>query len=196
MVIISFEYGTQRETLFAGPPAAYTAGGSASTSVFALTAGATGNFQQPVIRGLYFQQGRQNQLVTVEGWLQVSGTTSTTLTTQVLLATTPNQSAGSTLLTFPGMVVSSYTAGSVYFRASALCLGFGYGTSAVATNLSTTGLFQGTGNLLTISGVAGTNTLNVIDGSVNQWVTIVGQFSGNSANNLAQLTRVMMYGEN
>lgn len=149
-----------------------------------------------MIRGLFFQQGRQNQVVTIEGWLQVSGTTSTTLTTQILLATTPNQSAGSTLVTFPGFVVSSYSAGNIWFRTSTLCLGFGYGTSSVATNLSTTGLYQGSGNSTTISGVVGTTALNVIDASVNQWVTIAGQFSGNSGSNLAQLTRVLMYGEN
>lgn len=190
---MSWETGTQEETLWAGPPVSYTAGGSASTSVFALTAGSSGNYQQPVIRGLFFQQGRNNQLVTIKGWVTVSATTSTTLTTQILLATTPGQSAGSTLATFPGWVVSSFAAQSVYFETATICKGFGYGTTSVATNLSTTGMFIGGS---TIMGAVGTNILNTIDGSVNQWITIIGQFSGSSTVNSAQLTTLIVEGKN
>ena len=95
---MTFETGTQSEVLFAGPPAAYTAGGSSSTSAFALTAGSTGNYQQPVFcGGLLLQPGRNNQLITVEGWLAVSaeGSATTAVTVTVALQTSANQSTTS-----------------------------------------------------------------------------------------------------
>lgn len=183
--------------IFAGPPASYTAGGTSSAAAFALTAGATGNYQQPVLRGLLLQQGRSNQVISVEGFIVVSGTTATTLTLTVGTATTPNQSSlGGTMLTFPAMTVSSFSSGGVWFKSTTINRGFGYGTSSVATNLQTYGQWAAQGNSLGTAGAAPVTQLATIDGSVNQWITILGQFSGSSGTNSAQLTQLIVRGEN
>ena len=196
---MTYENGTQTQVLFAGPPASYTAGGSSSTAAFALTAGATGNYQQPVLRGLVLEQGRNNQLFTIEGWLEVTAQSSaTTLTVTVALQTSQNQSTttNGVLLTFPAWTVTSYSTGGIWFKTSTINRGFGYGTSSVATNLQTSGQYLGTGNSTTIQGVVNMTQLATVDGSVNQWVTIVGQFSTNSGTNSAQLMQVILRGEN
>ena len=191
---MTYETGTQTEVLWAGPPAAYTAGGGSSTSAFALTIGSTGNYQQPLIRGLLLQQGRSNQVISAEGSITVSGTTSTTLTVTALLATSPNQTTGSTLMTFPAFTVSSYSSAGVWFKTTTINRGSGYGTTATATNLATYGLYLVGPN--GASGVVPTTTLNTLDFSVNQWITLIGQFNTNSATNSAQLTELIVRGEN
>lgn len=197
---MSFQTGTQEEVLFAGPPAAYTTGGASSTSVFALTAGATGNFNQPLLPGGFFQQGRNGQLVTVEAWLQVNGQASaTTLTLTLALATTPNQTTGSTLVAFPALTVTNYVNGGIRLRASILCRNAGYGTSSVSTNLQTSGEYLAqlsSGSGTTLQGVVNMTALQTIDFSVNQWVTLLGQFNTSSASNNATLNQLIVEGKN
>jgi len=198
---VTFDTGTQSEVLFAGPPAAYTTGGTSTASAFALTAGATTNFQQPVIRGLLLQPGRNNQLITLEGWVQLTGQASaTTFTISVGLNTTPGgTSLTATLLTFPAITVTNYSNGSIYFRTSTINRGSGYGTSSVATNLETSGLYLGqlsSGSATVSPGVVNMTQLATIDYSVNQWVTILGQFNTNSGTNAATLNQVILRGEN
>ena len=194
---MTYDTWTGTEILWAGPPASYTAGGSSSTAAFALTAGSSGNYQQPLIRGLLLQQGRNNQVVTVEGWLEVSAEGSaTTLTVTVALSTSANQSSGSTLLAFPAFTVTSYSTGGIWFKTTTICRGVGYGTSATSTNLETSAQYLGTGNSTTIQGVVNMTQLNNIDFSLNQWVTVIGQFSTNNASNSAQLMQAILRGEN
>jgi hypothetical protein len=193
---MSFETGTQTELLFSGPPSSYTAGGSSSTSVFALTAGATGNYQQPVLRGLLLQQGRNNQVFSAEGWIVLSAESSTTtFQLTVALATSANQTTGSTLLQFPAITVTSYSTGSIWFKTTTFNKGSGYGTSSVATSLQTHGQLTAVGATSTYSVI--TNTLlQTVDFSVNQWLTVLGQFSTSSGTNSAQLLDVILRGEN
>lgn len=195
---MSFYTGTQSEVLFSGPPAPYTAGGASSTAAFNLTAGATGNFQQPLLPGGFWQMGRTNQLVDWEAYLLVSAQASATTLTVVLgLDTAANSIAGlSTLISFPAFTVTSYTSGGIYLKGSIQCRGAGYGTSSVATNLQTSAWYLGTGNATTIQGVVNTTQLATTDFSVNQWLTLQGTFSTSSASNSAQLVAMVVRGEN
>lgn len=199
---MSFQTGTQEETLFAGPTAAYTTGGASSTSVFALTAGATGNFQQPLLPGGFFQQGRSGQLVSVKAYLTVSGQASaTTLTITLGLATSPNQTSvtGGVLLTFPALTVTNFSSGGIRLSADIICRGAGYGVSSVSTSLATSGEYLAqlsSGSATTLQGVVNLTTLTTVDFSVNQWVTLLGQFSTNSASNTAALNQVIVEGKN
>lgn len=202
MVEITYETGSQTEILWAGPPASFTTGGSSSTSLFALTAGATGNYQQPVIRGLLFQQGRQNQVITIEGFIQLTGQASaTTFTVAIGLNTTAGQATISgTLLTLPALTVTSFSSGGVWFKTTTINRGFGYnGGSGTFTNLQTSGRYQSqasTGSATTAQGIVNMTGLTTIDGSLNQWITITGQFNTNSATNAATLNQLVVRGEN
>jgi hypothetical protein len=195
---MSFYTGTQSEVLFSGPPAPYTAGGATSTSAFNLTAGATGNYQQPLIPGGFWQQGRTGQLIDFEMYLQITGQASaTTLTLTVGLDTAANSISGiSTLIALPALTVTSYAAGGLYVRGSIQNRGSGYGTSSVATNLQTSGIYVATGNSTTLQGVVNTTQLATTDFSVNQWFTVQGQFSTSSGTNSAQLVALIVRGEN
>lgn len=198
MVKLSFYTGTQSEVLFSGPPAAYTAGGASSTAAFPLTAGATGNYQQPLLPGGFWQQGRNGQLVAWEMYLQVSAQASaTTLTVVVGLDTAANSIAGlSTLISYPAFTVTSYSSGGIYLNGIIQNRGSGYGTSSVATNLQTSAWYLGTGNATTIQGVVNTTQLATTDFSVNQWLTVQGTFSTSNASNSAQLVSLVVRGEN
>lgn len=195
---MSFYTGTQSEVLFSGPPAAYTAGGSTSTAAFNLTAGASGNFQQPLLPGGFWQQGRTGQLAQWEMYLLVTAqATATTLTVVVGLDTAANSIAGlSTLISFPAFTVTSYTSGGIYLSGIIQNRGSGYGTASVATNLQTSAWYLGTGNATTIQGVVNTTQLATTDFSVNQWFTVQGTFSTSSATNSAQLVALVVRGEN
>lgn len=201
MVVLTYETGTQTEVIWAGPPVSYTTGGTSSSSAFALTAGATGNFQQPVLRGLLLQQGRNNQVITIEGWVALTAQASTTTFTLSLgLNTAANQAAfngaGGTLLALPALTVTSFSSGGLWFKATTINRGFGYGTSSVATNLETSGQYLATGNSTTLQGVVNMTQLATIDGSLNQWVTVLGQFSTSSGTNAATLNQLIVRGEN
>lgn len=198
---VTYETGTQTEVLWAGPPAAFATGGTSSSSAFALTAGGTGNYQQPVWRGLLFQQGRQNQVITMEGFIQLSGQASaTTFTTVIGLNTSAGQATISgTLLSLPALTVTNFSSGSIWFKTTTICRGFGYGTSSVSMNLETSARYQAqlsTGSATTSQGVVNMTQLANIDGSLNQWVTITGQFNTNNAGNSATLNQLIVRGEN
>ena len=194
---MSFYTGTQSEVLFSGPPASYTAGGGSSTSAFNLTVGSTGNYQQPLFPGGFWQQGRTGQLATIEGSIIVTGQGSaTTLTLVLQLDTAANTTGGSTLLTYPAVTITSYSAGVIYFYAFVQNRGSGYGTSSVATNLYTTGWWMGSGNSLVTQNAAGPTQLATTDFSVNQWITLQGTMSTSSGTNSAQLASIIVRGEN
>jgi hypothetical protein len=194
---MSFYTGTQSEVLFSGPPATYTTGGASSTAAFNLTVGSTGNYQQPLFPGGFWQQGRTGQLASFEGVLTVSGQGSaTTLTVVLQLDTAANTIGGSTLLSFPAWTITSYSAGSIYFGGIIQNRGSGYGTSSVATNLQTSGWYIQSGNSLNVAGSVGPTQLATTDFSANQWFTVQGTMSTNSASNTAALASLVVRGEN
>jgi hypothetical protein len=197
---LTYENGTQTQILWAGPPVAYPAGGASSSSVFALTAGATSEYQQPVLRGLVLEQGRSNQVFSVEGYVTLSAESSTTtFTITIQLQTSPGGSSSvsnTTLLAFPALTVTSYSSGGIWFKTTTINRGSGYGTSSVATNLYTYGQYLATGNSTTLQGVINPVQLATIDFSVNQWITVLGQFSTSSGTNSAQLYPLIVRGEN
>jgi hypothetical protein len=195
---MSFYTGTQSEVLFAGPPAAYTAGGATSTAAFNLTAGSTGNYQQPLLPGGFWQQGRNGQLVAWELYLKVTAQASaTTLTLVVGLDTAANSISGiATLISLPALTVTSYTAGGIYLSGLIQNYGAGYGTSSVATNLQTSCWYLASGNSTTLQGVVNQTQLATTDFSVNQWFTVQGTFSTSSGTNSAQLVTAVVRGEN
>lgn len=194
---MSFYTGTQTEVLFSGPPSNYPASGSSSTSAVNAMVGATGDYSQPLLPGGFFQQGRQNQLVTVEFAGALTAQASATTATFVLgLDTAANTIGGSTLLTYPALTVTSYSAGTIYGSAIIQCRGTGYGTSSVSTSLISSGFVFGSGNSLNICGAAGPTTLQTIDFSVNQWLYLTVQMSTNSGTNAFTLEQVVVRGEN
>jgi len=194
---MSFYSGTQTEVLFSGPPANYTAAAASSSSAQSLVAGATGNYQQPLLPGGFWQQGRQGQLVSFEFSILLSCQSSATTTTIIAgLDTAANTIGGSTLLTYPALTTTSYSSGSLYGAGIIQNRGSGYGTSSVATNLLSSGWLIGTGNSATVSGAAGPTALQTIDFSVNQWFYLTVTFSTSSASNSATLESLIVRGEN
>lgn len=194
---MSFYTGTQCEVLFSGPPSNYPAAAAASTSAQSLVTGASGDFQQPLIPGGFWQQGRQNQLVTVQFSILLSNQASATTTTiTVGLSTSANTIGGSTLLTMPALTTTSYASGTFYGEAMIQNRGSGYGTSSVATNLLSSGWVMGSGNSAFVFGPAGPTALQTIDFSVNQWMYLTVTFSTSSASNSATLQQLIVRGEN
>jgi hypothetical protein len=193
---MSFYTGTQTEVIYSGPPANFPAAGVSSAATVNTMVGATGDYSQPLIPGGFFQQGRTNQLVTVEFYGSCSATTATTAVFALGLDTAYNTIGGSTLLTFPAMTVTSYSSGTVAGYAVIQNRGSGYGASSVSTNLLTSGYVLGYGNSTSTSVAAGPTALQTIDFSVNQWLYLTILFSGSSASNSFTLEQVVVRGEN
>ena len=194
---MSFYTGSQTEVLFSGPPSNYPAAGASSTSVVSLVGGASGDYQQPVLPGGFWQQGRQNQLVSVEFCILLSAQASATTFTLVAgLDTAANTIGGSTLLTFPSALVTSYSGGNLYGCMTIQNRGSGYGTSSVATSLQSQGYYISQGNSTNVMGAAGPAALQTTDFSVNQWLYLTGQFSTSSGTNTATLATLIVRGEN
>jgi hypothetical protein len=194
---MSFYTGTQSEVLFSGPPASYSAGGSSTSSAFNLTVGSTGNYQQPLFPGGFWQQGRTGQLASFEAVVIVTGQSSaTTLTFVLQLDTAANTIGGSTLLSYPAITVTSLSAAPIYLWGIIQNRGSGYGTSSVATNLYTSGMYMAAPTASPLNGVVGPTQLATTDFSVNQWFTLQGTFSTSNATNSAQLASLVVRGEN
>jgi hypothetical protein len=194
---MSFYTGTQAEVLYSGPPANFPAAGASSTSAVNTMVGATGDYSQPLIPGGFWQQGRTNQLVTVEFYGACSGQGSATTATFVLgLDTAANTIGGSTLLTYPALTITSYSSGTIAGYAVIQNRGAGYGTSSVATNLLSSGTLVGYGNSLSSVYAAGPTALQTTDFSVNQWLYLTVQMSTSSASNTFTLEQVIVRGEN
>lgn len=199
---MSFYTGTQSEVLFANS-AAYPIANAASAAAQSLVTGATGDFQQPVFPGLFFQQGRNGQVAKVEFSLTLAGQGSaTTAIFTAGLATTPNNISGSTLVAANAFTCTSFAAGIVHGEVLISCFGAGYGTSSVATNLSSTMDVRVNNGSTTqpaaSSGITlgGPTALQTIDASVNQWLYLTVTFSTSSTSNQATLKQLVVYGLN
>lgn len=194
---MSFYTATQCEALFSGPPANYVAAATSAATAQSLVTGASGNYQQPLIPGGFFQQGRTNQLVTGEFSILMSGQASATTATIIAgLNTAANAIGGSTLLTMPALVVTSFASGTVYGNFMIQNRGSGYNTSSVATNLLSSGWVMGSGNSTNVFGCAGPTALQTVDFSVNQWLYLTVTFSTSSTSNSATLEQLVVRGEN
>ena len=190
---------TQTEVLYSGPPSAYPAAGTSSSSEVSAMVGATGDYSQPYWPGGFWQQGRQNQLSSFKFCLAVTAESSaTTLTIKLRANTAPNSftTGDPLLLTFPALTVTSYSSGTVWGEGFVQCLGTGFGTSSVSTNLLTSGTLQGSGNALNISACAGPTALQTLDFSVNQWLELSVTFSTSNGTNAATLKSFVLYGDN
>jgi hypothetical protein len=199
---MSFYTGTQSEVLFAGPPAAYPAEGASTGSAFAAFTGATGNYQQPLFPGGFWQQGRTGQMASVEIYGTITGQSSATTLALVLgLVTSPNSIASiATLLTYPTLTVTSFSSAPFFLGAVILNRGSGYGTSSVATNLNTSGSYivnsDTSATTTALNGAVAPTQLATTDFSVNQWLQLQGTFSTNNAGNNITVNTVIVRGEN
>jgi hypothetical protein len=196
---MSFTTGTQSEVIFSGPPANYTAANASSSSAQSLIAGATGNYQQPVFLGGFWQQGRTGQCarVTFAGNLAGQGSATTAIFTAGL-NTAANTIGGSTLAATNAQTVTSFASGAFFGEFLIQNRGSGYGTSSVSTNLLTSGyaMVQNGSTTGGTNALAVPTALQTIDFSVNQWLYLTVTFSTSSSSNSATLTSLVVYGEN
>jgi len=194
---MSFYTGTQAEVLFSNP-AAYPAEGASSTSAVLLPTGASGAYQQPLFPGGFWQQGRQNQVVT--GLLSgvISGQSSATTATVTLALNTSNNTASSnaTLGAFPAITITSFSAGPFWLHFAIQARNVGYGTSSVATSLETSGALWATGNSTSVFSLLAPTALSTIDFSVNQWFAPTVTMSTNNSGNTCTLQQLIIWGEN
>jgi hypothetical protein len=197
---MSFYTGTQSEVLFAGPPAPYAAVGASSTAAANAFNPATGNYQQPLFAGGFWQQGRTGQTSSIDIYATVSGQSSaTTLILALQLSTAANTLAATfPILTFPTLTVTSFSSAPLVLHADILNRGSGFGISSVATNLETSGWFMGGAGPTAsqVWGVVAPTALQTTDFSVNQWLTLSATFSTNSASNTMTVNTVIVRGEN
>ena len=189
---------TWGEVLFANG-FAYPAANASSAAAQNLMAAASGKNQQPVLPGGFFQQGRSNQVVSVDFGITLSGQVSaTTALITAGLSTTSGNISGSTLVASSAFTCTSYSSGSVIGRVLISCFGAGYGTGATGTetNLWSTMGITAFGNSLQSTAAGGPTNLTSIDFSVNQWLYLSVTFSTSSASNSATLQQVIVSGLN
>ena len=193
---MSFYTGTQAEVLFSNP-AAYPAAGGSSTSAVLLPTGASGAYQQPLFPGGFWQQGRQNQVVTGLMSGVITGEASATTATVTLALNTANNTASSnaTLGAFPALTITSFSSGPFWLHFQIQARNVGYGTSSVSTQLVTSGAFWATGNSTSVFSLLAPTTLSTIDFSVNQWFSPTVTMSTNSTNSMT-LQQLVIWGEN
>lgn len=196
---MSFYTGTQAEVLFSGPPASYAVANASASTAQSLVTGATGNYQQPLLPGGFFQEGRTNQLVrvTFAGNMAGQGSATTAIFTAGL-DTAANTIGGSTLAAANALTVTSFASGAFFGEFLIQNRGSGYGTSSVSTSLLTSG-YAAVQNGSTTGGaiaLAVPTALQTIDFSVNQWLYLTVTFSTSSTSNSATLTSLVVYGEN
>lgn len=197
---MSFYTGTQSEILFAGPPAAYPAAGASGTAAVTAFAGGSGNYQQPLFPGGFWQQGRSSQCASVDIYATMTGQASATTATLVLqLNTSPNSiSSPSTLLSIPAITITSDSSAPLVIHADLLNRGSGYGTSSVATNLVTSGwyMYNIAGATNHVFGAVAPTSLQTTDFSVNEWLNLQVTMSTNSGTNNITVNTVIVRGEN
>ncbi len=194
---MSFYTGTQAEVLFSNP-AAYPAEGASSTSAVLLPTGASGAYQQPLFPGGFFQQGRQNQVVTGLMSGVISGQASATTATVTLALNTANNTAASNAVlgAFPALTITSFSAGPFWLHFVIQARNVGYGTSSVSTSLECSGSLWATGNSTSIFSLLVPTALQTIDFSVNQWFAPTVTMSTNNAGNTMTLQQLVIWGEN
>jgi hypothetical protein len=193
---MSFYTGTQSEVLFSNP-AAYPAEGASSTSAVLLLTGASGNYQQPLFPGGFWQQGRQNQVVTgyMAGVISAEGS-ATTATVTLGLATANNTASTETLGAFPAFTITSFAAGPFVLWFAVQARTVGYGTSATSTSLETSGYIMASGNSTSVQSLLAPTNINTVDFSVNQWFAPTVTMSTNSASNTMTVQQCIIWGEN
>jgi hypothetical protein len=185
---------TWAETVFGGPPSNYPAAAASSSSAQSLITGASGDYVQPVLPARFFQQGRQNQVVTgiLSGIISGQGSATTAIIT-LGLATSSNTISGTTLVAAPAITVTSLSSAGWWMDFVINCRGSGYGTSSVsstmlsACNLSCTGA-SGT--------TSAPNSVTTIDSSVTQWLYASVTFSTSSVSNSCTLQIFDIFGMN
>jgi hypothetical protein len=197
---MSYTTDTNCEILFAGPPSAYAAAGVSSSAAAIAFPGATGNYQQPLFAGGFWKQGRVNQTASLDIYATMSGQGSATTATLVLqLNTSPNSiSSPSTLLSIPAITITSDSSAPLWIHADILNRGSGYGTSSVATNLVTSGMYMYNvaGATNHVFGVVAPTSLQTTDFSVNQWLMLQVTMSTSNASNNITVNTVILRGEN
>lgn len=187
---------TQAEVIFASG-FAYPAANASSSSAQLLCAGATSKYQQPVYGGGFWQQGRSNQISTVDFTISLSGQSSaTTATIAAGISTSPDSASGGTLITLPAFTCTSFSSAAVIGHLQISNWGSGYGTTSVATNLQTSGSVLYTNSSTNGSACAGLTQLATTDFSVNQWLFLTVTFSTASTSNSATLQQFTAWGSN
>jgi hypothetical protein len=193
---MSFYTGTQAEVLFSNP-SAYPAAGASSTSAALILTGASGAYQQPLFPGGFWQQGRQNQVI--HGLISgtISGQASATTATVTLgLATSNNTASSETLGAFPALTITSFSSGPFWIEFVVQARNVGYGTSATATSLETSGCFFATGNSTSVFSLLAPTNINTVDFSVNQWFAPTVTMSTSNAGNTMTVQSVVIWGDN
>jgi hypothetical protein len=194
---VSFYTGTNAEVLFANG-FAYPIANANSTSAQALITGASGKYQQPVLYGGFFQQGRSGQVAAVDFSIimSTSGTPNATITAG--LNTASNSIAGGTTLVAAGkFATSTWSSATVMGRIIISNFGSGYGTSSVSTNLwSSMTVNAQNANGTGVVACGGPTQDATVDFSVNQWLWLSVTFDAGSASNTATLQQLIVYGLN
>jgi hypothetical protein len=187
---------TQTEVAFANSQA-FPAANASSSSAQNLLAGSSGDYEQPVYWGGFWQQGRSNQISTVEFVITLSGEGSATTATfgAGLNTAAGTITSGKTLLTFPAFTCTSFSSATVKGRLLISNWGSGYGVTS-ATNLQTSGDFIAYNASPGLAVAAGPTQLATTDFSVNQWLYLTVTFSTSSTSNSATLQQIAVRGDN
>jgi hypothetical protein len=197
---VTFYTGTQSEVVFSSG-FAYPTANASSSGAQNLVAGASGKYQQPVLFGGFFQQGRTNQALSADFAVILSGQGSaTTAIITAGLATSPQSTttaSGSTLVAANAFTCTSFASATVMGRLIVSCFGAGYGTSSVSTNLWSS-MSIGYQNAGSAGGtvLGGPANLATIDFSVNQWLYFTVTFSTASSSNSAIMQQLVASGLN
>jgi hypothetical protein len=195
---ISFYTGTSCETIFANG-FAYPIANASSSAAQSLVAGASGKNQMPLLPGGFFQQGRSNQIVTVDFTviLATSGTPSVLFTAGINTSPTVG---GQTLVSTNTFATSTWTNAAVYGRVLISNFGSGYIGSGTITNLwstmSVTAQNSGASQVGVVAVGGPTNLTASDDFSVNQWLYLTVTFGAPSSSNTATLQQLVVRGEN
>lgn len=186
--------GIPAALLYGGPPQDYPAAAAASVSAQSLVTGASGGFSQPYVPVGFWPLDKQGRVIIGHLNGKVTGQASaTTATFAIGLATAANSIATGavTLVTLPAITITSLSNAGFEIDFKCVMRGAGYGTTTVATSLSTNAIASIGSNL---QAVAAPNLVTTVDASVNQWVWASVTFSTSSATNSATLQQVLMFG--
>lgn len=192
--------GVPAALLQAGPPANFAAANAASTAAQSICVGASANFYLPFIPVGFWQMGREGQLLIAHlTGLVTSSSTSTTATITVGVNSTAATAGGSSaptttvLYTSPALTMTSTTANLGWeVDLKILNRGTGYGTTATATSLFTSGIFSW--STAQQCGNATAQPITNIDASVIQYMWATITFSTSSATNSMTLQQFLLYG--
>jgi hypothetical protein len=193
---VSFYTGTQSEIIFANG-FAYPTANAASNAAQSLIAQASAKNQQPLLPGGFFQQGRANQVVAVDFAVILTGQASaTTALFTAGLATSANNTGGSTLVSSSAFTCTNFSSGTAMGRVLISCFGAGYVGTGTSTNLWSSMMVSAAGASTNVTAAGGPTNLTSIDFSVNQWLYLTVTFSTSSASNTAILQQLVVSGLN